>query len=215
MRRGLSLVVDHETRAILTECNTSAVATYVSEGIPNTFTTNIPTDLKNCREAVSKFDLRKDLVKLSYDVIDGKREYVCSLPSHLITEELKVKKQLAILRAKYISYQESFYRLYIDRAVVVPNVAIIPYLLQELNDCDSDSNTYTSGIREYAEILGITSREAYDELKLLTDNASTIYMRYFGWYKKNVNGINKLHTEDEMTEYSKTVWRNIVNEWNL
>lgn len=216
MRAGSNLVIDHETRAILAECRSSSVAVLVSEGIQNTFATNIPSDLKYCNEAISKFDIKRQLVRLSYEQdSDGKIEYVCNLPDHLITDKLKEKKQLAVLREKYISYQESFYRLYILRAVCVPNVVILPHLLNELNACDPSSDTYSTGISEYSDILEISNKEAYDELKLLSDNASIIYMRYLAWHKKNVMQINKLYTEEEMKTFSKTAWRNIVNEWNL
>ena len=98
------------------------------------------------------------------------------------------------------------------RSVVAPNHTIIPYLLQELNECDSSAGNYSDGIKEYSEILGVTEREAYDELRILVDGASLIKMRYFAWYTKHVSEINKLYNEEDMKNYSKTAWQSIINE---
>jgi len=212
MLKHLNLVVDYHTNAILTFPVSTATAVHVSSGILDTYTTNIPTDLKAVKNIVNQFDLVNDLLQLSYDKVDGQIQYLRPLPEHLQTDELKQKRALAKLRAKYIYYQESYYRIYINRSVFAPNYTIIPYLLQELNDCDSINDSYSDGIKEYSEILGITEKEAYDELMILTESASIIKMRYFAWYMKNISEINKLFTEEDMQNYSKTVWENIINE---
>jgi hypothetical protein len=212
MLKHLNLVVDYHTNAILTFPVSTATAVHVSSGILDTYTTNIPTDLKAVKNIVNQFDLVNDLLQLSYDKVDGQIQYLRPLPEHLQTDELKQKRALAKLRAKYIYYQESYYRIYMNRSVFAPNYTIIPYLLQELNDCDSINDSYSDGIKEYSEILGITEKEAYDELMILTESASIIKMRYFAWYMKNISEINKLFTEEDMQNYSKTVWENIINE---
>ena len=212
MPKYLSLVVDHQTNAVLTFPVSTATAVHVSSGILDTYTTSIPTDLKAVKNIVNQFDLVNDLLQLTYDKVDGQIQYLRLLPEHLQTEELKQKRQLAKLRAKYIYYQESYYRIYINRSVFAPNYTIVPYLLQELNDCDSQTNSYSDGIKEYSQILGITEKEAYDELMVLTESASIIKMRYFAWYMKNISEINKLFTEEDMQDYSKTVWEKIINE---
>jgi hypothetical protein len=208
----LFVVVDYKTNAALTFPVNGATASNVSAGLLDTYYTSIPTDLAYVKTIVNKFNLTNDLLQFSYDKVDGQVEYLRPLPEHLITQELKDKKALAKLRAKYIYYQESYYRLYMNRSITVPNHTIIPFLLQELNECDSSSEVYSDGIKEYSEILGITAREAYDELMILTESASIIKMRYYAWYTKHVSELNKLHTEEAMKEYSQTAWESIINE---
>jgi hypothetical protein len=208
----LFVVVDYQTNAALAFPVNNATASYVSVGLIDTYSATIPTDLRYIKSMISKFDLSNDLLQLSYDKVDGEIQYLRPLPEHLITQELKDKKALAKLRAQYIYYQESYYRIYMSRSVIAPNHTIIPYLLQELNECDSSAGNYSDGIKEYSEILGISEREAYDELRMMADGASLMKMRYFAWYTKHVSEINKLYNEEDMKNYSKSAWQSIINE---
>ena len=212
MAKALNLVVDYKTNAVLAFPPNPTIATNVSAGILDTYTTSIPTDLKSVSDTVKQYDLSNDLLQFTYNRVDGKVEYLRPLPEHLATQELMDKRALAKLRSKYIYYQDSYYRVYINKSIVVPNHTIVPYLLSELSECNSEEGTYSDGIKEYSAILGITEREAYDELKVLTDSASIIKMRYLAWYVKNVQEINKLFTDEDMNAYSKTAWQTIVNE---
>ena len=216
--QGLNLVVDYENYAVLTIARTASTASYVSAGLLNTYSTNIPTDLAPIMNRIKqKCDISKDPLRVNREKDEnGKTIYLDILPENLQTEAWKVKSDLAKLRAKHIYYQEAYYRLYLSRGVVAPsNRGLMSTVYSELansNDADED---YSVGILEYSEVLDITPREAFHELKLMADSVSIINMKYFAWYRKNVEVINTLHTEEEMTEFSASAWAQLLEASSL
>jgi hypothetical protein len=209
---GLHVVVDYETNAILCIARTAATASYVSLGIQNTYSTDIPLDLKDIKQKIDdKFNIHKDQLCLSYDKDEnGKTKFLELLSDNLKTENLKNKCDLAKLRAKHIYYQESYYRVFLARIVIAPSEnRLLSSLQYELINSDPNTSTYSPGLLEYAEILEQEPEFAYKDLKLLLDSASLVHMKYFAWYRRNVEEINKLHTEQEMTEYSRSVWEKL------
>jgi hypothetical protein len=216
MPKQLNLVVDYQTNAVLAFPVNTSTAVHVSAGILNTFNTTIPVELALVKNRISAFNLTTDLLQLTNEKDDeGNVKYLRHLPEHLVTEDIKSKRALAKLRSKYIYYQEVYYRKYLNRSIYTPNHTILPYLLHELDQCDSASETYSDGIKEYSQILGIPEKDAYDELTILTESAAIVKMRYFAWYIKNVSELNKLYTEEDMSEYSKSIWHNIIDEQEL
>lgn len=217
-RGGMSIVVDYETSAILAITRTQATASYVAEGIPNTFATNIPTDILQIKQRIlERCDLRKDHIQLDYTRDEeGYVIYIKKLPTNLITDEYLRKCQLAKLRARHIYYQESFYRLFLSRVSIYPgNVGLGTTVAYNLLTSDPDAGLYSDGIAEYAEIMDMELPHAYQELKLLHESANITNMKYFAWYRKNIQAINQLHTEEEMTAYSKGVWAHLAESSSL
>jgi hypothetical protein len=215
---NLSIVVDYDNYAVLCIARTPATAAYVSAGILNTYSTDIPTDLPAVWERIKKrCDIYKDPLQINRGKDEeGKTIYLQVLPEKLRTEEWKKKSELAKLRARHIYFQESYYRLYLTRCVVTPsNRGLMSTVYSELANSNDDEENYSVGIKEYAEILEITPKEAYDEIKLMADGLSITNMKYFAWYRKNVAKINTLHTEEEMTEFSVSQWAHLLEASSL
>lgn len=216
-RAGMHIVADHETFGILAVTRTQATASYVSEGILNSFATNVPTDLPLIKKRIyDRCDPVNDYVKLNYERgDDGNVIYICPLEENLITEEFIRKRKLARLRAQHIYYQESYYRLYLSRVAVFPGIGLGTTVAWSLLNSNDDDGDYSDGILEYAEIMELDPSQAYQELKLLMDSASIVNMKYFAWYRKNVQAINQMTTEEEMIEYSRGVWAKLIESSTL
>lgn len=215
---SLNIVADHDTLAVLAVTRTLSTASYVTEGMFNTYATSIPTDLSLIRDRVyDRCDPLTDYIQLDYTRDEqGNIHYVKKMDESLITEEFLNRRKLATLRAKHIYYQETYYKHYLARVGVFPgNFGIGNSVDYSLDTCDVDSGFYSDGIVEYAEIMEMTPAEAYQELKVLMDSISIVKMKYFAWYRKNIQVINKMQTEEEMVEYSKGIWAKLLEASSL
>jgi len=207
--KGICLVVDYNTNAVLAHTDSASCATHVSMGLVNTYSTNIPIDLPWVNNSVKIYNLNTDDLRTNYSKgDDGKVLYLIPLADKLKTEEYYKRKKLATIRAKYIYAQEAHYRLFLNRVTCAPEQMMGLYATMnvELANSNDDSGMYSIGILEYAEVRNITPKEAYHELKIMTESTNTANMKYLGWYKTLVENINKMYDEDEINNYVKGVW---------
>jgi hypothetical protein len=207
--KGICLVVDYNTNAILARTQSASCAAHVSLGLVNTYSTNIATDLPWINNAVAEYDFNKDHLRMNYSRDkNGKVHYVIPLAEKLKTPEYYERKRIATIRTKYIYAQEAHYRLFLNRVTCVPEqmMGLYSSLSYELLISNDDNGIYSIGILEYAEVRNITPKEAYHELKIMTESTNTANMKYLGWYKTLVENINKMYDEDEINNYVKSVW---------
>ncbi len=207
-QRPMSIVCDHKTRAVLAFPRSPAAAMWTTMGMLDTFFTTIPVDLPHVNLIVKKYNLVNDHLMCSPKA----GEHLIPLPENLITDAYLKQRNLARLRSKYIYYQQSHYNMYLSRAAILPDMTTSTYLLRELDKSDPSNNDFSYGLKQYAEILDLTPEEAYDELTIMTDSASAIRMRHFAWFVKNVNQLNKMTSEEEMSEFSKHCWNTMLND---
>jgi hypothetical protein len=207
LNNGLNVVADHATNGILAYPRSPACANYTSLGMLDTYAATIPVDLPHVKLILSNYTIGKDYLMVSRK----KGTYVEPMPDHMVTEEFLERKKLAELRAKYIYFQEAYYRYFLIKSVFAPeNLGGV--IDNALKNSDPTISKYSDPIKDYSEILNIKDEEAYDELKLLLDSTQAIRMRYFAYYRRNVDALNKLTTQKELEQYSANSWYKIIND---
>jgi hypothetical protein len=207
LNNGLNVVADYSTNGILAYPRSASCAHYTSLGMVDTYNATIPVDLPHVKALLSVYTLGKDHLMVSRK----KGTYVEVMPEHMITEQFLERKKLAELRAKYIYFQEAYYRYFLVKSLFSPE-NLGGCVDSALFDSDPTISKYSDMIKDYSEILNITDKEAYDELKLLVNSSKAIKMRYFAYYRRNIAEINKLTTQKELEEYSANSWYNLIND---
>lgn len=76
-------------------------------------------------------------------------------------------------------------------------VAMEDTIAREVENSDPANDLYTSGVTEYASTLGITNRQAYEELKLDYQTTTGIKMRAYAMSRKYQSLIKDVYTQEQ------------------
>jgi hypothetical protein len=85
-------------------------------------------------------------------------------------------------------------------------------LAHEVLNSDPITNTFTHGILEYADILGITPEQAYTELKLDYETIHSIKMRAYATIKKYQSLIREVNTQEQADALSAEMEQKLLKE---
>lgn len=202
------LLVDTETSGILCSTDSISAANSIAQGIFNIKVSVVPMYVFWTRPQWK--DLNFDLNFLSYDDTNGPD--ITPLEQHLITDNFIQKRQLSILRRKFLIKLEGSLNTILFKTVIGFDESTLSYIENQLIQCDPSKNYYLDSIKEYAQYIEISDERAYNELKMLSESNGRMKLRLFACYNKYANKINLASTELEMAQaYDEAVKDIFIN----
>ena len=202
------LLVDIETSGILCSTDSISAANSIAQGIFNIKVSVVPMYVFWTRPQWQ--DLNFDLNFLSYDDTNGPD--ITPLEQHLITDNFIQKRQLSILRRKFLIKLEGSLNTILFKTVIGFDESTLSYIENQLIQCDPSKNYYLDSIKEYAQYIEISDERAYNELKMLSESNGRMKLRLFACYNKYANKINLASTELEMAQaYDEAVKDIFIN----
>jgi hypothetical protein len=214
----LFLVVDQETKGILTKCSSMAAAIAVSKGILNSspmlvrypylnhkvnqYHTDIQINYKLVRpsNSLSNMPSEVNVYETVEKTISSKLFELVSIDA---TDAWLEKRKLANFRSEKIEYLENTCERYMSRIKnFTGDELFFQYIGKELDLVDVGNNQYPGSIIEWAEINGLSNKAAYYELKMLYESMGITMVRVHAIWSKYVNRINKITTQEEFEQLS-------------
>jgi hypothetical protein len=220
----LFLVVDHETKGVLTKCASASIANSVSKGILNSsaMAVNFPYFRNN--HSVNNYHLDTSLnyklvraIKLEfsnlqpptsdaqmYEIVEktnsGRNFDLVELES--VNEAWLEKRKLANYRSEKIKLLESVCERYMTRLKkFTADDLFFQYLTTQFPLVNIEKNKFPPSIIEWAEIQNISPISAYQELKMDYESTNISIMRIHAIWNKYVDKINDLKLNDLTESY--------------
>ena len=205
-KRPTYVVYDTTNYFIYCFPKTLTCAHSITLGLMDTERGVIQTDIPWVANVVSQFDLEEEVLQFcgnKLSLAPGEK-WIRHFPKEQITQELIDRKNLALARMKYIYALESFLRVYTVKSVYTLEGSTVSYLLDALNKSNPETNEYSMGVMEYAHILDIDYRSAYEEIDIYIKSSGLLKIRAHAQYQKYVTVFNKcMNTDDLDAEYRK------------
>ena len=218
IKQYLNVVVDQETKGILTRCSTPSVANAVARGIPNSsmmiiefpfmkheivdYQTNINLNYKLLRKL---YPQHSDVIPLDsesnvFEVVD---ETPSGKPFDISPMEASPAwiEQRKIANFKSFAFNDLENRCdrYLARIATFSHDELFyQYLAKELEQVDVDANYYPVGISEWAEINDVSNFAAYQELNMNYQSNGIILMRIHAIWNRYQDLINSISTYEEL-----------------
>ena len=209
----LFLVVDQETKGILTKCSSMAAAIAVSKGILNSspmlvrypylnhkvnqYHTDIQINYKLVRPSNNLSNMPSE-VNVYETVEKNNSAKLFELVSIDADERWLEKRKLANFRSEKIEYLETTCERYMSRVKnFTGDELFFQYIGKELDLVDVENNQYPGSIIEWAEINAVSNKAAYYELKMLYESMGITMVRVHAIWSKYVDRINKINTQEE------------------
>jgi len=82
----------------------------------------------------------------------------------------------------------------------------------EVLGSNPETNSFSCGVIEYANTLGITPLEAYTELKVEYESAHSIKMRSYAVFKKYQALIREIKTSEDATQLISDITQKLIND---
>jgi hypothetical protein len=190
------LLVDIETSGVLCNTESIAVANTIAQGIFNIKVAVVPMYIFWTRPQWK--DLNFDSDFLSYDDTNGPE--ITKTAQHLITDEFVRKRNLAIVRRKFLIRLEGFLNVVLFKTVVGFDPTTMSYVENQLLQSDAENHRYPDSIKEYAQYTEISEAQAYGELKMFAESQGRMKLRLFACYNKYSNKINQADSEQAMND---------------
>jgi hypothetical protein len=203
---NISAVVDTTTRAILAFPRSFTTAVYVSQGIVNTEPILIPTSIQVVDEDLKQYNLNVDILRLT----PKNKNWFGIVPDVLVTKSLLERRANARLRSSYIYTLEQQFQIQNFRSRIHYDESVSSHLLSELSKCNPETNTYSYGIVEYANIQEIEPSAAYQELSVMLDSSGLIKIRNFAWFIEYVRRFNMITDKEQLDIEMKNAWQSLV-----
>jgi len=118
-----------------------------------------------------------------------------------IPEHIEKNKHLFEIRKKGFELLEQSCMRYISRLVnFIDDDLFLNAISRELDNSNPDIDHYSDGILNWADILNIDPRAAYQQLKLEYDSSSISIIKMHAIWTKYVDKINLVDTEQEILQ---------------
>jgi hypothetical protein len=215
----LFLVVDQETKGILTKCSSMASAIAVSKGILNSspMLVRYPYLNHNVNQYNTDIKINYKLVRPSNNLSNMPSEVnvydtVEKSSSNRLFELVSIdadtawleKRKLANFRSEKIEYLETTCERYMSRIKnFTGDELFFQYIGKELELVNVENNQYPNSIIEWAEINAVSNKAAYYELKMLYESMGITMVRVHAIWSKYVEKINNMCTQEEFDELAK------------
>lgn len=215
----LFLVVDQETKGILTKCSSMATAIAVSKGILNSspMLVRYPYLNHNVNQYNTDIKINYKLVKPSRSLLNMPSEVnvyetVEKSSSNRLFELVSIdadpewleKRKLANFRSEKIEYLETTCERYMSRIKnFTGDELFFQYIGKELELVNVENNQYPNSIIEWAEINAVSNKAAYYELKMLYESMGITMVRVHAIWSKYVEKINNMFTQEEFDDLAK------------
>jgi hypothetical protein len=215
----LFLVVDHETKGVLTKCASASIANSVSKGIVNSSTMTIYFPyFRNKHNIINyqiDFSINYKLVRAHrleysnlqmptsdvemYEIVEktnsGRTFDLIDFEN--VSEEWLEKRKLANYRSEKIRSLEIICERYMARLKeFAADEMFFQYLGTQLPLVNEEKNDYPYSILEWAEIRNVSPQSAFYELKMKYESTNISIMRIHAIWNKYVDKINSLLLND-------------------
>jgi hypothetical protein len=212
------LVVDLTNYGVLTSSNSISVANAVAQGLLNTSVLDIwlPERLqyfrdfayvldKNCTvvrqtsraSATSDANIGRAISKTP----SGRMFDVTDTPAEEVTETWLARRQLANDRQDSLALLERKIERYASRTKnFTGDELFIPFMSQQLSQCDHVRNIYTPAVTEWAAIAGLSPAVAFNELSMKVSGCLLSVSRLNAIWVKYAARVNSFDTKAEMTQ---------------
>jgi hypothetical protein len=231
-KQYLFLVVDQETATIITKCPSMSIANAVCKGITNSSVMVIHYAHMGTKHEINQYQDNPTLVyqlvreaRLTTDVSaistsesnvyksvsrteNGKPFDIVKITTP--SDDWIEKRKLGNFRSNKIRSLELICERYMARGNNFSNDEIFfQYLSTQLPLVNETLDDYPAGIVEWANIVNVSPKQAYRELKLDYDSTGIFVMRVHAIWNKYVDIINQL---DEETFARQDVFMNLETE---
>lgn len=230
LKQYLFLVVDQETKGILTKCSSMNIANIVSKGILNSspmlvrypylnhdivrYATDITLNYKLVKETSSFVGNMPSEVNVYESVEKTNSRNVFELVPIDTNEAWLEKRKLANFRSLKLEYLESTCERYMSRVKNFSGDSVFfQYLGAQLNLVDATNNYYPDSIIEWAHINEVSNDAAYYELKMTYDSAGITLFRIHAIWTRYSEKINNISTEEEFNNLN--LFSNIETEFKF
>ena len=85
----------------------------------------------------------------------------------------------------------------------------------ELVKCNPENNEYSVGVVRYAQIVGMSNKEAYTELSLEVDTIHSIKFRAYALAKKYENLIREVSTQEQAAILLEQIEQKLIRECQI
>ena len=230
LKQYLFLVVDQETKGILTKCSSMNTANAVSKGIPNSSPMLVRYPYLN--HDVNRYNAD---IALNYKLVREATSIAGGMPSEVNVYETVKKinsnntfelvaihsdalwlecRTLANFRSLKMEYLESTCERYMSR---IKNFAgdelFFQYLGKQLDLVDITANQFPNAIIEWADINAVSNSAAYYELKMIYDSLGITMFRIHAIWSKYTDKINNINSEKEF--YELNLFSNLESEFKF
>jgi hypothetical protein len=212
------LVVDLTNYGVLTTATSVSVANAVAQGLVNTSVLDIwlPDRAEYFKDFAHSVNKNCTLIKktsrasISSDANIGKAVEKTPSGQHFdiletnvaeVSADWLVKRKLANDRQFSMSLLERKIERYMSRAKhFTGDELFIPFMSQQLPQCDHARNIYTPAVTEWATIAGMSPGAAFNELSMKVSGCLLSVSRLNAIWVKYVDKINRLDDKLEMTQ---------------
>lgn len=198
VRRNLIVLVDYDTHGVYCGPETHSHANALKSGLINAGIFEIGSTLpwmeplfKNISNLGSKDK------HYSFNFTTGE---LYDMPAELITPEWIENKQRVAIRYHTMLAWEFRTRRRTIRINDYHSVGIMEgFLWDQYRQCRPDENYYTPAIHEWADLSETTPENAFQELKMRSENIGLVYLRINAIYHKYIHKLNQCNTKEELT----------------
>lgn len=220
----LYLIIDQDTKGIITYSHSASISNAVTKGIMNTSCMMIHFPFLKGKHEINRYlddlSLNYKLVKkhdpefsnfkfmdsemsvagVANSTRNGKSFDIVPLDLNLITDEWIEKRRLGNFRVVNIRSLEMHCDRYLTRfKQFTADDVLFPYLSEQISLSDVTNNIYPPALIEWANINSIEPRAAYNELKMLKDSMDISVMRIHAVWYKYVEKFNSISTQEELS----------------
>lgn len=192
MKQNTYLVIDTDSNSVLYFAPSKLTANIVSRGLLNTMALEIPTAHPWREDVFKGIDKINDHIRL---INKNGRPAVKFLELEKRTSAYIQKKELATLRGKYIYGLELFSMSNIIRVTDLLDESLLPFINQQLEKSNPETESFSPALQEYATLLGITPENAYYDLSMRAETAGLIRIRAQAIFEKYSTIINQSSEE--------------------
>jgi hypothetical protein len=214
LKQYLFLVVDQETKGILTKCSSMNTANAVSKGILNSSPMLViyPHLNHNINKYSTDYTLNYKLVR---DIVPDDKNMPSEMCVYDTTPNINSKNVFSLIPistdptwlekrklANYRSLKMAYLELTCERYMArIKNFAgdelFFQYLGKQLELVDVATNCFPDCIKEWADINEVSDSAAYYELKMIYDSLGITVFRIHAIWSKYVEKINNTYSEEE------------------
>lgn len=202
-------VVDQSTFTILGTTESIRVANAICRGIMNTSTMVVSVN--------KDYDKSKHYVLKQMPIAGGKNGAAnTAMPSNdlkqygirydienveEITVDIKRNKEIFEIRKIGLESLEQSCMRYLSRLVnFYEDTIFLSTISKELEKSNPQEETYSDGILDWANIMNVSPKAAYQQLKLELDSASISILKMHALWTKYVDKINLLTDQEKISQ---------------
>ena len=156
--------------------------------------------------------LTQDFIETNHAYWDGKNARVKDMATAEANTVYLEKKRLARLRSPSMYSLNGYSTWAFRKTQSFPHPAMDSELDSILKECDPEKNVFSFGVVEYALTCGMTTMEAFKQLRLRVDNYKSQRMRVYSYFDYFSSQINKAMSEEDITNINAEMHKKFIKD---